>query len=137
MSYEPNKEALDRALKGSPEGPYVISVGCTWHGPIQEVALTQARDIMVNGRQITSHQVPCCPHCASMLMQNNSREEFDSSVQRFANDKMGGDPQYAAWIQSLHDSGTCRPLRDWDWRADFAAFKADNQRPYTRPQVKP
>ncbi len=106
---------------------YVTSVGCTWHGPIQEVS-THARLRDLNGwpRQSTrGDDLPCCPHCGSMLTECASRAEFDAGAHRFANSQMRGEERaYLAWLQSLHDSGTCHPLKDWDWRADFEAWKA-------------
>lgn len=91
------------------ETRYVQSACCTWHGTIYEA-------------RKTADGLPGCPHCQSPLFEHKNRAKFDADVDRFAIDH-GYDPiQYAAWIQSLHDSGTCKSLKDWNWKADFAAF---------------
>lgn len=85
---------------------YVCSACCTWHGPISETAM---------------RVIPVCPHCGSPLMQYDDQATWDQKIGEFC-DKQGwkpGSPEetlYRGWMQSLHDSGTCVPLKGWDWR---------------------
>jgi hypothetical protein len=94
---------------------YVYSRHCTWHGPIQEVALIPY-DYVVNGKQLS---LPGCPHCGSTLMEYDSRAKWDSQAAKFAEKE--NQPRYAEWLESLR-VGHCIPVKDWDWRKSLADF---------------
>jgi hypothetical protein len=96
---------------------YVYSACCTWHGSIHEVKTHRMR-LNVNGRQVDS-ALPGCPHCGSPLMEYPSVAEWSASIEKF----MAAHPElplYCEWMASLN--APCRPLKDWDWRADYQRF---------------
>ena len=106
---------------------YVSSACCTWHGSINEVgAMAPLREVWVGGRkhEEIGHRLPCCPHCGSPLMQHDSRLDWDAAAEKFIAAQLEGFDAdlYRRWLQSLHDSGTCVPLKGWDWSSAMKEF---------------
>lgn len=91
---------------------YVYGAVCTWHGPVSETKL---------------RQIPVCPHCGGPLFQCDSRRQWDERIEAFLLERQeffvlkgwatpeAAHDLYRRWMQSLHDSRTCVPLKDWDW----------------------
>jgi hypothetical protein len=103
---------------------YVNGACCTWHGSIHEVKQSSPVDIEVNCRMMRGFQIPVCPHCGGPLMECANRKEWEDQAEKFrvAHPEM---PLYLEWIETLH--GPCVPLKDWDWRAAYAAFAGNVQ----------
>lgn len=107
----------------NPDAPqdtrYVYGACCTWHGSIYEVADTEPTDVTINGRTTRGVSIPCCPHCSGPLMEYPDRAKWDANAKHFA--EKNNMPLYEKWLESLRQS-PCRPLDNWDWRADYQKF---------------
>ena len=79
---------------------------CTWHDSIHKAGSTGPQKMMVNGRQITSAGLPCCPMCGSMLCEVSDKKIWDEGVAE--HEKMH--PGYAAYVKWTQ--GRCFPNLD-------------------------
>lgn len=120
MNTPPNQIfPMRRANAPRPDNRHVYGVGCSWNGPIANVAMRG--------------MLPACPHCGGVLYEMDA-DKWGVNVQTHSfRTKDAGYPKFIKW---LADRGTCSPLHS---QADLIALRVifDNEQANFSAAPKP
>lgn len=95
---------------------------CTWHDSVHKAGNTGPQKFIINGREIQSAGLPCCPFCGSMLMQVGHKKIFFRGAEEH-NKKYPGYLDYITWNQ-----GRCFPNFD----VSIAAYNKETGNSFTK-----